>query len=104
MQFAYEQEGFLPLALAALDKPDDIVLTVSPRLASVVERALSFHDAYFHAKKNGRQSLLLLLRFGVLGFKTPSLWAVLNKAELRGRLVETERSSDGLVIKIGTPS
>lgn len=99
-EIGYGQANFLPAALAALDEKTDVVIVVPPRLADTVQRAKVLHDDYFAARGNGERSLRLLLRFGFHGFRTPSLWGVLNKAELKGRVITLERNDRGLVITL----
>ncbi len=100
-EFEFGQPDFTSKALQALTEREGICIKVSSERAELVEKAVIAYDEYLAARQSGHRGLLQLARFGRLGFRTVSLWPVLNRAALLNRVVTVERRGTGLVIYLG---
>ena len=87
-------------ASEAISRRETVVVRVAGKLASAVASAMRLHSEYFDQKSRGKKNVLLLLKYGWYGIRTPSLWAVLNKADLVGAQITTSRDGRELVIRI----
>ena len=80
----YGAQSFDLEAFQAIETYEPFVLMVPAKSASQLRHALELRALYFSQGSPQRGSIWAWIRFGWCALRTPTFWAILNKAELRG--------------------
>ena len=97
----YLDPKLLDFATTTLEKGGSLSIRVPAKLSARVKNALVLHHKYFSLRKKGKRDRLVLMKFGWHAMRTPTLWVVLNKAEILGIEIATYERDGDLLIVVG---